>query len=387
MEKSELYNKKDDKYYQVKPIFRKLPNEYIIKISLKMNSIKIITFVFLILIFLFFIYIIRVIEQKSHKKDITDNKNKVSILMTMSKYYIYAGMVSISSALYNAKNTTYLEFHIFLSNNDSKKVSQLIESVKYRINNKSEFHFYYLNDSEFKDIIQGRHPSSFYRLKAAELIKNLSKILYIDCDTLILKDLNELYNLDIGNNYMLGTLEAIAGSFFRGKKFDYDYINSGVLLMNLTKMRNDKIYEKFKEYALNSSNRENIVFGDQCLINIICKGKIGILKPKYSSINIYDSSNQLKLSNQNSSLAYSSNEREEAFKNGFIIHFKMWKQSSKPNYRYQWWNKYAKISRVYKIIAKNKKLSKKFLYKESPKKISCKKSPKKCNYKKLPKKF
>ena len=127
-------------------------------------------------------------------------------------------------------------------------------------------------------------------------------------------------------------------------------------------MRDDKIYEKFKEYASNSNNRANIVLADQCLINIICKGKIGILKPKYSSINIYDSNNQLKLSNQNSSLAYSSNEREEAFKNGFIIHFKIWKQRSKPNYRSQWWFKYAKMSSVYKIIVKSKKLSKRFSF-------------------------
>ena len=122
-------------------------------------------------------------------------------------------------------------------------------------------------------------------------------------------------------------------------------------------MRDDKIYEKFKEYASNSSNRANIKFEDQCLINIICKGKIGILKAKYGSVNIYDPDVKYKLSIQNSSLAYSPKEREEAFKNGFIVHFKIWKKKTEPNYKDLWWNKFAKMTPIYDILIKNKKIT------------------------------
>ena len=49
-------------------------------------------------------------------------------------------------------------------------------------------------------------------------------------------------------------------------------------------------------------------------------------------------------------MAYSSKERKEAFKNGFIVHFKIWKEVTTPNYKDQWWNKYAKMTPVYEIL-------------------------------------
>ena len=115
-------------------------------------------------------------------------------------------------------------------------------------------------------------------------------------------------------------------------------------------MRNDKIYDKFKEYVLNPASRKNIHIKDQCIINTVLKGKIGILKPKYGSINIYEEGKNKSLTHQKSPFAYTPQEREEAFKNGFIVHFKMWKENTTPSYMDLWWNKYANLTPVYEIL-------------------------------------
>ena len=287
--------------------------------------------------------------------NITDYNN-ISILLCLKNIYKYIGMVSIASGLYNANEKTFLNYHIFLSDQEDKEIPKLIESMKYTINNRSKFYFYYINDTEVKSVFdfpRYREPAFYYRLKAPQLITNFDKVIYLDADTLILKDLLGMYNLNLSDNYMLGTLEVIAGTYFLGKHFDYDYINSGVLLMNLKKMREDKIYDKFEEYALNPEKRKNLVLEDQCLINCVCKGKIGILKPKYGSINIYNRDKIIHLSRQRSSLAYTRQEREEGFKNAFIVHFKMWQEITTPNYNDLWWNKYAKMTPVYEILKKN----------------------------------
>ena len=295
----------------------------------------------------------------SENKDFSYNNlskyNNISLLYCLNNLYKYIGMVSIASALYNADNTTILNFHIFLSKKEDKKIPKLIKSMKYMINNRSRFYFYHINDKKIKRTFGFSETGMFYRLLAAELIKDLDKIIYIDGDTLVLKDLTEMYNLNLGDNYMLGTLEVIAGTYYAGKNISNDYVNSGILFMNLTKMRNNKIYDKFKEYISNPVTRKNIVMHDQCLINEVCKGKIGILKPKYGSINIYNDEKKHQLSRQRSPLAYTPQEREEGFKNAFIVHFKIWAEDTVPNYKDQWWNKYAKMTPVYKIIEKKVK--------------------------------
>ena len=129
--------------------------------------------------------------------NITDYNN-ISILLCLKNIYKYIGMVSIASGLYNANEKTFLNYHIFLSDQEDKEIPKLIESMKYTINNRSKFYFYYINDAEVKSVFnfpRYREPSFYYRLKAPELITNFDKVIYLDADTLILKDLNEMYNL------------------------------------------------------------------------------------------------------------------------------------------------------------------------------------------------
>ena len=84
-----------------------------------------------------------------------------------------------------------------------------------------------------------------------EILSNIDKILYINTNALILKDLKELYNTPIDNKYLAAALKYELDGYG-----NYHYISSraawiytdynpDVMLLNLKKMRKDKISDKF----------------------------------------------------------------------------------------------------------------------------------------------
>ena len=89
------------------------------------------------------------------------------------------------------------------------------------------------------------------------------RIIHLDADTLTLNDLNKMYNFDFKDNYVLGVYD------FFGEGVDYFgiksniYINSGITLFNLKKLRKDN--KAFEFLNLTNIYKEKIL--DQ---NIIC---------------------------------------------------------------------------------------------------------------------
>ena len=80
--------------------------------------------------------------------------------------------------------------------------------------------------------------NAFYRLSLGELLPNLNKIIYLDSDTICLKDLSNLYELNFLGKIFLAKINT-----FNNKTLNFT-INTGVLLLNLNIMRKEKIEQK-----------------------------------------------------------------------------------------------------------------------------------------------
>ena len=87
-------------------------------------------------------------------------------------------------------------------------------------------------------------PAVYYRLSLSDIIKDLDKIIYLDCDTIVHKDLTELYIIKMGKYCYMG---------FPGHEIGYmvingtrNFINSGVLLINLKELRKMKATKLFE---------------------------------------------------------------------------------------------------------------------------------------------
>ncbi|MBJ7540057.1 glycosyltransferase family 8 protein [Marinomonas transparens] len=95
------------------------------------------------------------------------------------------------------------------------------------------------------------------------------KVIYLDCDLLVLGDLAELWGKNL-NGLTLGAITDLCSpSVFKGRQ--KNYFNSGVLLIDLIKWKNDEIGEKALTYL--DKNLEKSKYPDQDALNSVLKGE------------------------------------------------------------------------------------------------------------------
>lgn len=120
----------------------------------------------------------------------------------------------------------------------------------------------------------------YYRAFIARLFLQYDKAIYIDSDTILMSDIGELYDIDLGDKVIAGRVDrkvAMVPEFV-----DYvqnalgvpakEYINSGVLLMDLKKLR--KLHYITRMTDLIKKYDADLVAPDQDYLNVILKGKI-----------------------------------------------------------------------------------------------------------------
>lgn len=112
-------------------------------------------------------------------------------------------------------------------------------------------------------------PYCMLRLFADEIPEMPDKILYLDADVVCRKDCTEFYHQDISQYEVAGVLDHYGRWFFRKNVFKLDYINSGVLLLNLSKIKETKLFEKCRKMCEN----KEIFMPDQSAINKLSTAK------------------------------------------------------------------------------------------------------------------
>ena len=128
----------------------------------------------------------------------------------------------------------------------------------------------------------------FYRLFIADMFPDLDRAVYIDCDTVLVSDIAELYDFDIGENIIAAVADESIPCVpeFRSYVENWvgvsvgDYINSGVLVMNLAEYRRAGILRRFAEFV-RTTNPETIA-PDQDYLNALCRGRIYYLGSEWN---------------------------------------------------------------------------------------------------------
>ncbi|MEE0897611.1 MAG: glycosyltransferase, partial [Acutalibacteraceae bacterium] len=86
-------------------------------------------------------------------------------------------------------------------------------------------------------------PLCMLRLFADVVSEIPDRILYLDTDVLCRGDFKEFYYSDITDIEIAGVPDRY-GKWFFGNIFKHDYLNSGVLLMNMSNIRKSGLFEK-----------------------------------------------------------------------------------------------------------------------------------------------
>lgn len=290
--------------------------------------------------------------------------------MNLNNKFIYPTLVSMESALKNSnKNKTTLIYHILCSGDLKKHNINKIRSLLLKYPFNLEIIFYNMKNVFINFKNQAHSQVSYYRLLTPGFLP-IKKVIYLDSDVLIFKDLLELYQTPFNNNYVLGILDVISNAIdYLGLKSD-KYINAGVLLINLQKLRKDN---KFIDLIKMAENHPNLIHHDQTVINYILYPHIGILPIKFGIFNFQTvldiKQKYLKLIRQKLNIK----ELEKTFHDPYFIHLvlcfpKAWHSSSKYVKKYTMcetlhncncikyyniWHEFAKNTSYYKEITKS----------------------------------
>ena len=194
--------------------------------------------------------------------------------------------VSVASLLsMSGADFKYNIFAVVSADVDDAMKGQLRDIVKY-CNPNAEIKFYTVND-DFYNPKLNHAQGYYYRLQIPNLIRDIDRIVYVDIDTVFNSDLFELYSMDMGDKLVFGVKDGLnlnhAWKKYQtktDKKYivqQGDYINSGVLLMNLKLMREEGVYK-----SLVSLVGERLRYKDQDMLNYVCRGRVGYLPLKYN---------------------------------------------------------------------------------------------------------
>ena len=111
---------------------------------------------------------------------------------------------------------------------------------------------------------------------------DVDRLLYLDCDTLVVSSLGELVDLDMGGKAVGVVRDSLTCEYktLIGFERDEDYFNSGVLLIDTRRWREQSVTGKLLDYAKNV--RSAFCNPDQDLLNIVLRDKKYILPPEYN---------------------------------------------------------------------------------------------------------
>ena len=204
-------------------------------------------------------------------KDI-DNSKAIHIVLTTDNNYIKQCCVTILSILLNSSETNYFCFHIIHTGFTEK------EKSKFSFKNFKNYKIIFYNVenfdlTDFSVTLSHTTITTYYRIFITKILtKDIKKIIYLDCDLIVLKDIKNLWEVDL-ENYFVGVVEDKEDfDYFKSIVNDnFNYFNAGVMLLNLDKLREYDFTAKCLEFY--KKNETKLYFQDQDILNFVLNGK------------------------------------------------------------------------------------------------------------------
>lgn len=246
----------------------------------------------------------------------------MNVLYTCDDNYVWLMGISMLSLFENNKDLDAISVYLLgerISEENKSKLKDIADKYK------RECIIIEMPELDIpQSLVSKRWPkSAFSRLYAANILPdNLDSILYLDCDTVIMGSLSYMDKLNNSDCVIYGVRDCI-GEFYRkniGLNRKSLYVNAGVLLMNLEKMRKINISQIIDSFL--SEYGQLIHYADQDVLNGIFKGEFGVLPAEYDVMTLeymYSYDNILRLRDPIN--FYSKDEIEKAVNNPVIVHF------------------------------------------------------------------
>ena len=203
------------------------------------------------------------------------------------------------SLIDNASDYKFYDI-IILSEDISIKNKARINTI---VKNRKNFRVNFLNPNsllEHYTFYTRGHFSveTYYRLVLPELLPDYNKVLYLDSDMIIRRDIAELYDLDLESYLIAACYDADTSGLYNGYEPNkknymdsvlkmvnpYSYFQAGTLLINLKEFRKMYTTKQILDYA--TSYEFQLL--DQDILNHLCEGKVKYIDMAWNMMVDYD---------------------------------------------------------------------------------------------------
>jgi lipopolysaccharide biosynthesis glycosyltransferase len=174
---------------------------------------------------------------------------------------------------------------------DISKLSQMFRTSAGRI----EFHE--IADDQLRGLpVEHRFGSAmWYRLFLPDLLPELTRVLYLDIDTLVMDRLDPLWDVDLDGRY-LAAVRNVFMEYHRHRPKELgieinDYFNSGVLLFNLALMRERNFAGAVVQLV--REREPELAWPDQDALNLAAASRWLALPPRWNVMNSFITRPQL----------------------------------------------------------------------------------------------
>lgn len=213
-----------------------------------------------------------------------DGLEIIPIFFAVDNGYIPFLAVTLQSLIDNSSDKYHYSIKVLHVNVTSENKNAILKYQRKNVDIEFVDLTYYLE--KVKDKLYTRDyftATTYFRLFISDLYPHYNKAIYLDCDIVVLGDIAELYNTDLGNNLVAAAPDDIIQCNEEFQEYvekvvgvsDYRrYFNAGVLVMNLDQLRKFKFQEKFL-YLL--STVKFAAIQDQDYLNRLCKGRVKLV--------------------------------------------------------------------------------------------------------------
>ena len=199
-------------------------------------------------------------------------------LATDNNYAVHCA-TTIASILSHNTDVFFHILHSGLSEVNMTKIEETITKLDFF----SEVQFIDVSCNNFEKFPMNRphiSEATYYRLMLHEVLPTLDKVLYLDCDLLVLGDLKELYDLNI-DDYFVAAAKDETDNYHKHRLHVKDYFNAGVSLLNLKALRRAPGSILFHD-AL-AHNADKIECQDQDIMNIAFNHNVKLIPITYNA--------------------------------------------------------------------------------------------------------
>ena len=203
----------------------------------------------------------------------------IHVALASDRNYLPFAAITMASVAANTTRSTV--FHFLYENLDDSDfaVFDFLKGFSHVTLQKHQ-----INDAFFQDWPEMRwSKATYYRLILPDLLPELEKIIYLDCDLCVLDDLGKLYDTDFDGKSVMAVITRIKASHIsKLGMMPEDYFNAGVIVFSPKQWRDDNLIEKFKKCF--AEKADILKYPDQDILNLVFRRDVKILHSRWNII-------------------------------------------------------------------------------------------------------